>query len=745
MFTKKHLNSYLMRLYLHSKNIGWAYFVSIFVFLFIIPVLNYLQFSYSGISYELRANIIRNAQLLIPFFSVLNVVFMFRETIEADGAEIFLMPNKNIKIIDFLGVSGINLLIITLLFTMYSSLFADMWFEYFRILIICFVFFCIAYGITHLAKSITPTILILLSYLLITVIFVRYDPVFFLFFTMEKMSWNLFFSHYLILLLFSLIIFGLGHYSVKRYIFKKFIFNLLQCTQLTEFQRAKITIIRQFGMVTAFFFIILVLSTIISGALIVRDAVHLLDENARRNMRPLVTFRIDGEKSNAFFDEFGYSPLEGFLTSDIVHDISSLPYVNDYVYFIETGGMSYELMQYWYGVSRHDRYMESYYIPLFGTSTRELIQVSQGLIELTQGRTFTDEEMNYVQEQSPVIISERFAYLNDLYLDSIFTLEIEISEIDPNANILDVNWIPQEMPIIAHEHFDFKVIGIFDIAEEENFENYALHDEEIQMLLSRERERISRLSAMLHVPNIAAQRMQDFHSYYMTKALHAFPESLRIRNQDGFTNRVSAMFLLNDPLEMKLFEDAASEFLPSDFWQIDYLTSDFDHVATTMQTLNDISNWILWGAIISMVIIACLLMNLFVLGKKTEIGIYLALGERKIKIIIQFLTEVLLTTFIATSIALILGNIISNSFSRNLLRDEVLSIRERGLGNTLLRMGFMQSAPDIYPAELVEIFDLSLSFLTIIIFYMVYLGIVILSLIIPLHFTIRANPKKLLK
>lgn len=366
------------------------------------------------------------------------------------------------------------------------------------------------------------------------------------------------------------------------------------------------------------------------------------------------------------------------------------------------------------------------------------------MIEITQGRTFKTDELTTLRTINPVIVSERFAALNHLSLGSTFVLDIEISEAETHEQFFDPHFDSANMPIIAHEIFEFEVVGMFDIVEKETFEGHGLHESERELLLSREQRRISLLSEMLHVPNIVAEQMQNFEAEHRPQALQAFPESLAWSAQDGFAERVSAMFLLRDPLEFEAFTHAVAPMLPSEFWQVNYLTNDFDHVATTMQSMREIANWILWGGIGATILIISLLVILFLHDRKREIGIYLALGEKRIKIITQILSEIIAISFIGISIALFVGNLASDALTQEMLRIEVLSPREHEFNSTLGRMGFMQSAPDIYPAELMEVFDISLNMQTVVVFYLIGLGTIMLSALLPVFYIVRMNPKKVL-
>ena len=206
-----------MRIFYYCKNIGCLFWLPIIVFVVLIPGLNYMQYIQNGIDEDLYLNIIRYGQWLIPFFSVWNVIFILRESVEAQGYELFYVTRHQLKVIDILGIFGISIVFITLLFIVYGFVFSNMLFEYIRILSISFLFLGLVYGITYLFKSITPTIITLLLYMIGTITAVNDEPVFLLFYNLEMMTWQLFLSHYLILILLGCLLFGIGYHTSKKY------------------------------------------------------------------------------------------------------------------------------------------------------------------------------------------------------------------------------------------------------------------------------------------------------------------------------------------------------------------------------------------------------------------------------------------------------------------------------------------------------------------------------------------------
>lgn len=504
-------------------------------------------------------------------------------------------------------------------------------------------------------------------------------------------------------------------------------------------QRAKVSSTRQLGKTLTLFLLIFLIGVIISGAISLQGAVVGIDENMRRNMRPLVSFGLDWERIDAHRASFDEDPLTGFLTPDIVRDIAALPQVAHYIYSVDAWGVNRELSHYHYEGTEGD-YDETI-ISLTGTSTTTVIQMTEGIIELTQGRTFTEDEITTLDEISPILISERFARLNHLEVGSTFALDIEIFELDPENPLWEVLWDE----LVASRSFSFEVIGIFDITEHKDFTGHHLNEDEQFMLYLRERDRVDELSNMFFVPNNIAEEMYQFELLHRKQALtDFFPESVERMSQTGYAEQVSTLMLLHDPLEIEAFSAAAEPFLPSDYWGIITMTNDFDQVAMTMENMQQSASWVLWGAVGATVLILSLLMFLFLHDRKREMGIYLALGEKRSKMLMQVLVEVVVISFIAMSLAIVVGNVVSDVISRELLRVEVLMPRERERNDIFDRVGFMQSEPDIYPDELMEIFDTSLDVASIVIFYVIGLGTIVLATAVPLMHVIKLNPKNVL-
>ena len=152
----------------------------------------------------------------------------------------------------------------------------------------------------------------------------------------------------------------------------------------------------------------------------------------------------------------------------------------------------------------------------------------------------------------------------------------------------------------------------------------------------------------------------------------------------------------------------------------------------------------LWMGAGAMVIVLTLLILLYLRERKHELGIYMALGERKIKVVCQIVLEVFLVSVIGLILALVIANIVAQNISGSMLEAELLAIPARcwSYWPSMLEMiGFGQ---ELTADEMLEHFKVSLDVRTIFLFFVVSIGAVIASTIVPVVYILELNPKDIL-
>lgn len=509
-------------------------------------------------------------------------------------------------------------------------------------------------------------------------------------------------------------------------------------------KRAVTSISRRPGKTIILLILIFILGSIIAGAISVEGAITNTETNLRRNMPSIVSIGADEARIVEEFNQTGEFPEVESITAELVREIGELPYVREFNYSVSAYLQSFNLRNYspemegtypgWGEVPGFPIFFE-----LAGVSGENLIHIDQGLIEVVDGRMLTDDEINRPNDEDvmPAFVSSSFAEVNQLQVGSLFSLSNMVNERD---STLSDSELFLEENLLGVEDYQFQIVGLFDMVDREE-----LGSDDWDLFM-HQREVLNQI----YVPNHAAEKVDKFR----TDIRSEMETDDANQSDEAFKPSITSLFILEDPLYINDFKAAVEPLLP-DFVGIDDLSNTFDDIASAMKTLQQIADWVLWTAIGATLFILSLLMTLFLRDRRYEMGIYLALGEKKLKIISQILIEVVVTAFAGITLAVFAGNAISSGMSQAMLRNALAQTKNESLvnnsnfatsvaisgSNSLEGMGFGQ---EMTPEEMMKAFDVSLHAHVILIIYGIGLAAVVVSTLIPVVYIIRLNPKKVL-
>ena len=515
-------------------------------------------------------------------------------------------------------------------------------------------------------------------------------------------------------------------------------------------KRAITSLLRNPGKTIILFLLIFILGTALIGAFSATRSVSNTSENLRRNMRPILTISYDMEASIAEILETGeINTVTESIDIDTVHQIGAMKYVADYKYYLATDISSFELVEYWPGIPSDARIpLEG--VPdrfvLLGTSSPIISHIEEGAIELVSGRTFTEEELNVINNNAsiPVLIAYPLAEYNNLSLGQVFTVDaivVQDRTITSSARFAEDN--------ISKKSYQLEIIGIFNIP------NYQTDDEEAFNIEQSHRQQ--EIFNRMYVPNQFIELVDDFIQ----------GERIRLGHEPS-PPWVNSIFLLHDPLYLEAFR-AEVEPLLTEGLILEDLSNSLNAVESSMSLIGELASDILWLCILATVLILALLITLFLRDRRHEIGIYLALGEKRGRIVAQILAEVVLVTLFGITLAVFSGNILSRVISTNMVRNELIAIAEREAEEVFGRTGgITHNTPDGYvhgimylnpfdaglsqlgltntmPVDdVIEMFDTSLDVTTIVLFYIIGFGVVSLATAVPILYVVKLSPKKVL-
>jgi len=508
--------------------------------------------------------------------------------------------------------------------------------------------------------------------------------------------------------------------------------------------------------------LIIILGSVTASAIIMTNGIHSTANHLRRSIPAIVMRNNDvmAAQSEAGYtlEEIMDGALDRYfhtLTREMVYEIGALPYVRGFSYtyaFYPFMMQSFDLNEY-----TPENWEQIIYVNMFlltGVTRPSFIQIEEDIWELVAGRLFTEDEMylDESREYAPILITESVANLNGVSVGSTLTLYKDIFELPENAVIPENGFSGLELENIwEHEYyayvqipFSFEVVGIISMPYEPNYNV----DRFLMQHWNQNRFIIPNWKVN-EINNVWLESRIDMMTVFNIENIDE-----EIAFLERFMALVTPTWVLYDIADFEAFAAQANEILP-EFSIMEDMSFTQQDVLTSMGSVNSLMNQVLIVAIGATLIVLTLTILLYLRDRKHEIGVYLALGERKRKIILQILFEVLSVTTTGIIIAVFIGNVVSNQMSDFLLREAFISTQEAcdfptthnycwNPRTTLEWSGFGIDRVQMEFDELIEIFDVSLDIRAITIFSGIALATTVLSTIVPVMYILELNPKEIL-
>jgi putative ABC transport system permease protein len=174
-------------------------------------------------------------------------------------------------------------------------------------------------------------------------------------------------------------------------------------------------------------------------------------------------------------------------------------------------------------------------------------------------------------------------------------------------------------------------------------------------------------------------------------------------------------------------------------------TDQFDTIADQFSKLSKITKVVIIAAIILSVALILLVILLFMRDRKRELGIYLALGERKINIILQIMVEVLSVAVVALLLSLVTGKFLGSFASDAFLSSNSSSSTGNAMVYDLMTTSAMFNTGTQVTAEsLAADYSVTFTLFYIVTYLLAGLGTVIVSVLLSTLYIFRLKPRKIL-
>ena len=382
---------------------------------------------------------------------------------------------------------------------------------------------------------------------------------------------------------------------------------------------------------------------------------------------------------------------------------------------------------------------ETYNEPVFLIKSNmfsSMIEFEDGDYQIVEGSFYNNEE---IKDGSMVcVISENLAAVNGVGIgDTITMATTGLSNYSRQMGIT-------EEDVTA----SFEIIGIFrhnspitpDVQGYDYIYPYSNPDNMIFMP-----------STTAYMANLSVlQKQFDYYStlypdeeFYTDEANRPSEE-----NMEESIYIENATLLLNDPLEVDKFVDDYKDGI-SQFAMLDANNDEFKKLSKPLDTLSMYANFIVWLVVINAIVIISLVTALTLKTREYEIGVLLSIGASKVKVITQFFIELALVAILGFTLSVVSGSFIAKKIGYTVLEYQITA---SDVGEEEDEYDWSHGfdpwntdyTTEVTLDDLISEYEVTISPLIIGEIYVMGLGIVLISVIIPSFMIMRYNPKQIL-
>ena len=495
-------------------------------------------------------------------------------------------------------------------------------------------------------------------------------------------------------------------------------------------KRSFLSIVRRKGKTIILLAIVFILGNIMAYGVAINQATENIDTNLKKSLGGYVMIQADYNALNDAYNNGNEKIYEEYqrMSLDTIKTIGQSSYVKYYDYSMNLYFYQSDLKNctaesdgaVYYGSSRE-------MMSAKGVQYAPIMDAEEGKINIVDGRAFTEDEVN--NGKYVAVISKAFAELNNLHVGDTMKLLNDIED----YNKYDDTSTPT---IYASQDVVYEIIGIFDV-NKDNFQANSNKNEEKSWLDYQLQEMYN----TLYTPNEALINELKF-------TFEKYAELFK--DEEGYdftsfnqTDYYTPIYVLNNPEDIDNFEKEITSLLP-EYYTLNYSTDSYDQVSTSIKQMGNIAKTILIGSIIATIVILTLVIVLFLRDRKQEFGIYLALGESKLKLLGQIVVEVMCVAFVAISLSLFTGNVIAKSLSSNMLQQQLEKNSNEDNSYYYTSYSNYSYLGEVSNEDVLAAYDIQLGINYIIMIYAIGLSTTLVSTVAPMIYTTRLKPKKIL-
>ncbi|EJS68426.1 MULTISPECIES: ABC transporter permease [Bacillus] len=216
---------------------------------------------------------------------------------------------------------------------------------------------------------------------------------------------------------------------------------------------------------------------------------------------------------------------------------------------------------------------------------------------------------------------------------------------------------------------------------------------------------------------------------------------------DQGISSVQVVYFLNDPQYIDAFKkEAKKSNIDFNYYKLDAHDSLYKQMIGPIENISSTSQMIIYIVSIAGAIILGLIIMLSIKGRRKEMGILLSIGEKKWKLMAQFVVEVVCVAILAFGLSITTGAKVSQYIGDNLLSSEIATASEET--DTTRNSTVMMSGPggtlQNQKEDPIDKIDVSVTGEDVGKMGGIGLAIAIIATLLPALSILRLNPKQIL-
>lgn len=341
-----------------------------------------------------------------------------------------------------------------------------------------------------------------------------------------------------------------------------------------------------------------------------------------------------------------------------------------------------------------------------GSSQPDNLDFVLGNVTLTSGRTLTEDDLK--NGSKVVIISDEVAAQNNLLVGDVISLyQAQNTQVMPGAGGQNNTSSTTETAT------DYEVIGVY--------------------------------KAVLDGFSVNTIFTSNTVIYGLTGAV----------GSDETTG--SIVFLLDSPDHVDVFKTEASPYLTSEYHLLYSDDTEYESLTKPLNLISFITSILIWVVFIAGAAIILALVTIFVRDRKFEIGLLLASGEGRMKIVSQFVLEMLVIALFAFAVSAFTSSLTAQGVSNWIVDNQLLSQNSLvsdtstaiDIPNMMGGRNFTQSSVSLYGAvdmqNVADKFDVSVNAEVIGQLMLASIALVLIGSSIPLIVIMGYKPRRILQ